>query len=76
MHFKGKNLKIMVEVINMPDYQKMYALLFNAATDALQALGALDLGQTRAILVRAQQQAEEMYLEDDDNELSCRVLEQ
>ena len=60
----------------MPDYQKMYTLLFNAATDALQALEALDLGQTRAILVRAQQQAEEMYLEDEDNELSCRVLEQ
>lgn len=28
----------------MPDYQKMYTLLFNAATDALQALEALDLG--------------------------------
>ena len=60
----------------MPDYQKMYALLFNAATDALRELDAVNLGRTRAILIRAQQQAEEMYLEDGDDALSCQISEQ
>ena len=49
----------------MADYQKMYAALFNAATDALEALEALDIGRAGDILRRAQQAAEEMCLEAD-----------
>lgn len=38
----------------MPNYQKMYALLFNAVTDAVQ------------MLQQAQQQTEEIYISGDD----------
>ena len=68
MRFKGKTLKITVEVISVPDYQKMYTLLFNAATDAIEAPEAMNLGQARAILVLAQQQTEEIYLDKDEDD--------
>lgn len=48
----------------MPDYQKLYTLLFNAITDALTALDAQNFGTAKDSLIRAQQQAEERYLED------------
>lgn len=48
----------------MPDYQKLYTLLFNAITDALTALDAQNFGTAKDGLIRAQQQAEERYLED------------
>ena len=57
-----------MEVISVPDYQKMYTLLFNAATDAIEALEAMNLGQARAILVLAQQQTEEIYLDKDEDD--------
>lgn len=46
----------------------MYTLLFNAATDAIEALEAMNLGQARAILVLAQQQTEEIYLDKDEDD--------
>ena len=46
----------------MVDYQKLYTKLFNAATDALEALEQLNVGQARDILRQAQQEAEEEYL--------------
>ena len=49
----------------MPDYQKMYLLLFNAITDSIAALDAQNFGQTRDLLIRAQQQCEELYLDAD-----------
>lgn len=48
----------------MADYQKLYAKLFNAATDALDALEELNVGRVKDILRRAQIDAEETYLED------------
>ena len=48
----------------MPDYQKLYTLLFNAATDALRAMEQLNFGQARDLLIRAQQQAEELYIDE------------
>ena len=49
----------------MPDYQKLYTLLFNAATDALTELERLNVGAAKALLIAAQQQAEEIYMEED-----------
>ena len=43
-------------------YQKMYTLLFNAITDALQDLSAGAVQQVMVQLAAAQQQAEELYL--------------
>ena len=48
----------------MADYQKLYAKLFNAATDALDALEELNVGRVKDILRQAQIDAEETYLEE------------
>lgn len=47
----------------MTDYQALYTGLFNAITDALVQLDALNIGTAAEILIRAQQAAEERYLE-------------
>lgn len=43
--------------------KRMYLLLFNRITDALEALDRGDAEQARAILIRAQQDAENLYIE-------------
>ena len=48
----------------MPDHQKLYTLLFNAVTDALEDMERMDFGRARERLIRAQQEAEEKYMED------------
>ena len=52
---------IAVEVTWM-DYQKLYTKLFNAATDALDALEQQNIGTAKEILRTAQQETEELYL--------------
>ena len=47
----------------MPDYQPLYTLLFNAVTDAVEAMEQMNFGQARDILIHAQQQAEEQYID-------------
>lgn len=47
----------------MPDYQRLYTLLFNAVTDALEDLEQMNVGAAKARLIAAQQQAEEVYIE-------------
>ena len=44
-----------------PLYQKMYYTLFHAITDALEQLARQDSATARETLIRAQQQAEELY---------------
>ena len=46
----------------MPDYMKMYALLFNAITDALNKLDCSP-EDAKSLLIAAQQKTEEMYIE-------------
>ena len=46
----------------MTDYQKMYTTLFNAVTDALEKMEAQNYGDARALLISAQQKAEELYI--------------
>ena len=48
----------------MPDYQKLYTLMFNAATDALANMEAMNFGAAKDRLRTAQQQAEEFYIAD------------
>lgn len=50
----------------MPDYEKMYHDLFNAMTDALDALEHGALIQAKLTLILAQQKAEEAYISADD----------
>ena len=46
------------------DYKKMYFHLFNAMTDAIEEIQTGDVLTARNILIRAQQETEEMYMED------------
>ena len=43
-------------------YKNLYFHLFNQITDALAALEKQNYGEARDILIRAQQEAEETYL--------------
>ncbi len=44
------------------DYEKLYHLLFNAITDALEQLDAQNYGEAKETLISAQQEAEEIYI--------------
>ena len=54
------------EAINIEDFPKYYTRLFNGITDALEALEQQNYIKAQDILIKAQQDAEEMYLEDGD----------
>ena len=43
--------------------EELYHLLFNAITDALEAMEKLNFGEAKALLIAAQQNAEEGYLQ-------------
>ena len=47
----------------MSDYEKMYHLLFNAITDALEQMEKQNLGSAKDLLTTAQQKTEEIYME-------------
>lgn len=46
----------------MQIYKKAYLKLFNAITDALTALDSPDIDSAKAILMSAQQTAEELFI--------------
>lgn len=46
----------------MPDYAKLYYVLFNAITDALCQIEAGRLEAARFLLIRAQQETEDIYI--------------
>ena len=50
----------------MPDYEKMYRLLFNAITDALTQLEAQNYGDVKDALISAQQKTEKIYITAED----------
>ena len=47
----------------MPDDQKLYTSLFNAITDALQQIDQLEIAKAKQLLMQAQQQAEQRYMD-------------
>ena len=48
----------------MPDYKAMYFTLFNRITDALDALECGKWYQGMQLLKKAQQEGEELYIQD------------
>ena len=52
----------------MENFPKYYAHLFNSITDEIDALQRQNYIEAQDILIRAQQDAEEMYLADGDGE--------
>lgn len=49
-------------------YEKMYAVLFNAITDALEEMDALNFGSAGQILRNAQQKTEDLYCDAEEQE--------
>lgn len=47
----------------MPDYEKMYHILFNAITDALRELDAGRTEVAALLLMEAQRETEKLYIE-------------
>ena len=50
-----------------PEFPKYYTRLFNGVTDALEALQERNYIKAQDILIKAQQDAEELYLADGDD---------
>ncbi|MEL4106936.1 hypothetical protein IZU99_00925 [Oscillospiraceae bacterium CM] len=50
----------------MLNYEKLYRILFNGISDAINALDLFNYGVSRDILVKAQQSSEEAYIEEAD----------
>ena len=44
------------------NYEKLYHLLFNAITDALEQMEQQNYGTAKETLITAQQEAEELYM--------------
>ena len=44
------------------NYEKLYHLLFNAITDALEQMEKQNFGTAKETLIAAQQKAEEIYI--------------
>ena len=52
-----------IEVRKMPDYKEIYLSLFRATENALKLIDKCDILAAKEALINAQQQAEEMYIE-------------
>ena len=50
----------------MPDYQKLYLTLFNSLTDAISYLDTGNIRSAKTLLMAAQVQAEEQYMDQED----------
>jgi len=51
----------------MVNYQKLYTLMFNAATDAIRAMEQQNYGVAMDLLKNAQITAEETYLDENED---------
>ena len=49
----------------MTDYESMYRVLFNCMTNAVRNIENQNYGFARLLLINAQQQAEEFYMQAD-----------
>lgn len=47
----------------MPDFERLYHILFNAMTDALRKLEAGETLEAARLLMEAQRETEELYIE-------------
>ena len=49
----------------MPNYEQLYFTLFNALTKVIESIDDANYGVAKALLIHAQQQAEEIYINAD-----------
>jgi len=59
--------------VAMPDYKALYFKLFAAAADAVDALDQNQSQQARQILLRAQLEAEDLWISDQPKK--CRQMQ-
>lgn len=52
----------------MPNYQQLYYQLFAAAANAVEAIEFSNYGQAKEILISAQQNAEEQYIDTEETQ--------
>ena len=60
-----KQLQQITGGINV-DFKKLYTMLFNSLTDAIELIETGDAEEAKAVLIAAQQKAEDAYIEDED----------
>jgi hypothetical protein len=48
----------------MVDFEKLYKILFNSITDAVLCIDTCNYGMARSSLIKAQQDAENIFIED------------
>ena len=53
-------------------YQRLYSLLFNAITDALELLTHGEIAAAANVLINAQKQSEELYIETEETKSAGR----
>ncbi len=58
----------------MPDYEKLYKILFNGITDALDVFEKDGCERVCETLIRAQQAAEEYYIESQDEDSDGQAM--
>lgn len=54
----------------MPEFKKLYLLLFNAITDALRLMKAGLTQEASELLIKAQQSSEELYI---NSKVNCQT---
>lgn len=52
----------------MDELPRCYTHLFSRVSDAIEALARQNFGESRDILIRAQQEAEELYINESSDE--------
>lgn len=50
----------------MPDYEKMYKIIFNAVTDAIDMIDELEIKEAKEILKASQIKTEELYIDSEE----------
>ena len=53
-----------MEVSDLTDYKKLYFHLFSVIADAVESIEHANYGTAKEILVKAQQEAEEEYMDE------------
>ena len=48
------------------DYKRLYTMLFNEITDAIEHIECGDTDVAKEILIKAQQDAEDIYIEEEE----------
>ncbi len=63
-----RNGMMQAEAIKLDEYRRPYLTLFNITSQALEALRKKNYGEAELLLVRAQQEAEDVFISEVEDE--------